>query len=132
MMGKTGKPSAFEDLVVFKRAYRLSLELHRWSLDLPRPEQYGLGDQLRRASKSVCANLAEGFGRQSESQAEFRRFCLIAQSSADETRLWLRYCLDLDYLEEAQWQLWRDGYREVARMLQGLRRASKKLGPSDP
>jgi hypothetical protein len=50
-----------EDLTVFRRAYRLSLEVHRASLGFPKIEQYALADQLRRASKSVCANLAEGF-----------------------------------------------------------------------
>ena len=53
-----------EDLEVFRRAYRLSLEVHRASLEFPRIEQFALGDQVRRASKSICANLAEGFGRQ--------------------------------------------------------------------
>ena len=50
-----------EDLEVFRRAYRVSLEVHRASLGLPRIEQFALADQLRRSSKSVCANLAAGF-----------------------------------------------------------------------
>ena len=53
-----------EDLEVFRRAYRVSLEVHRASLEFPRIEQFALADQVRRASKSICANLAEGFGRQ--------------------------------------------------------------------
>jgi four helix bundle protein len=51
----------FEDLEVFRRAYRLSLEVHRLSLELSRIEQFALADQVRRASKSICANIAEGF-----------------------------------------------------------------------
>ena len=51
-----------EDLEVFRRAYRVSLEVHRASLEFPRIEQFALADQIRRASKSICANLAEGFG----------------------------------------------------------------------
>src|SRR5690242_21845973 len=66
----------FEDLDVFRRAYALSLEVHRASLDFPRIEQFALADQVRRASKSICANLAEGFGRQRLSKPEFRRFLL--------------------------------------------------------
>ena len=56
--------AAFEDLEVFQRAYRLSLEIHRKSLGFPRIEQHVLGDRLRRASKSICANIAEGFAKQ--------------------------------------------------------------------
>ena len=50
----------FEDLEVFKRAYKVSLEVHRISLELPKHEQFGLADQIRRASKSICVNVAEG------------------------------------------------------------------------
>src|ERR1700735_3060246 len=54
-----------EDLDVFKRAYALSIQLHRASLNFPKIEQYaGLADQLRRASKSVCGLIVEGGGRQ--------------------------------------------------------------------
>ena len=48
----------FEELEVFQRAYKVSLDIHRFSLTMPQIEQYALADQLRRASKSICANLA--------------------------------------------------------------------------
>jgi four helix bundle protein len=80
-----------EDLEVFRRAYRLSLELHKISLEFPRIEQFALADQLRRASKSICANLTEGFAKQSHSAAEYRRYVVTAIGSSDETQLWLRY-----------------------------------------
>ena len=114
--------SKFEDLDVFKRAYRVSLEVHRASLDFPAIEQRALGDQVRRASKSICANLAEGMGKQSSSVPEFRRFVAMAVGSADEMRVWVRYCYDLDYIDETVWVRWRDEYQEIAKMLQGLRR----------
>jgi len=114
--------TAFEDLEVFKRAYRISLEVHRSSLGFPRIEQMALGDQVRRASKSICANLAEGMGKQSVSKAEFRRFVWVALGSADEMRVWIRYCFDLGYIDEATWTRWRDEYQAIAKMLHGLRR----------
>src|SRR5918912_3843726 len=84
-----GFANRVEDLEVFRRAYRLSLELHRSSLEFPRIEQFALADQLRRASKSICANLAEGFARQSRSAAEYRRYLTGAIGSSDERPLWL-------------------------------------------
>jgi four helix bundle protein len=110
----------FEDLEVFKRAYRVSLEVHKATLGFPSIEQYALGDQIRRASKSICANIGEGFGKQRQSRAEFRRFLMMALGSADEMRIWLRYGLDLGYIQEPAWQAWREEYREIAKMLQGL------------
>src|SRR5947209_13956953 len=85
----------FEDLEVFRRAYRLSLEVHRASLEFPRIEQFALADQVRRASKSICANIAEGFGKQRQSRSEFRRFIMMAIGSSDEMQVWTLYCRDL-------------------------------------
>ena len=112
-----------ESLKVFRRAYQLSLVLHRASLGWPRVEQYGgVADQLRRASKAVCALLVEGAGRQAASDGEFRRYVVMAIGSADEARLWCRYAADLGFAEAAQAAGWQAELTEIARMLQGLRR----------
>src|SRR5215469_9213483 len=109
-----------EDLEVFRRAYRLSLEVHRASLEFPRIEQWALADQLRRATKSICANIAEGFSRQRYSAADYRRFLMMAIGSSDETQLWLRYAIDLGYVERELGQEWIAAYGEISRMLQGI------------
>ena len=116
-----------EDLGVFRRAYRLSLEVHRASLEFPRIEQFALADQIRRASKSICANLAEGFGRQQQSKPEFRRFVMMALGSADEMQVWSLYCRDLGYVGNEVAERWRGEYREIARMLSALRRGSSEI-----
>ena len=120
------KVESFEDLEVFQKAYRISLEIHCRSLEFPKNEQFGLADQLRRASKSICANVAEGFGKRSQSVAEFKRFVMMAIGSCDEMRVWIRYCLDLNYIDEGIWQQWREEYKEIAKMLQGLHRSWKR------
>ena len=122
------RSGSFEDLEVFKRAYRVSLQVHRKSLEFPQIEQYALADQIRRASKSICANLAEGFAKWHRSGVEFRRYVVIAMGSADEMRVWARYCLDLGYIDEPTWKTWRDEYEQIAKMLHGLARS---LGPTD-
>jgi four helix bundle protein len=133
-MDKARAVRSFEDLAVFQRAYRVSLEVHRRSLVFPQIEQRALGDQVRRASKSICANIAEGFGKQRQSAAEFKRFLMMAMGSADEMRVWARYCFDLGYVDEAMWRSWRDEYQEIAKMLQGLCSQSGRNGKrrSDP
>ena len=119
----TKRVEHFEDLEVFRRAYRVSLDVHRASLKFPAIEQRALGDQVRRASKSICANIAEGFGKQAYSAGEFKRYLAMAIGSADEMRVWLRYCFDLKLINEATWQSWRDEYLAIAKMLQGLSRS---------
>ena len=112
--------STFEDLEVFRRAYQVSLDLHRASLHFPKVEQHSLADQIRRASKSICGNIAEGYGKRRRSNAEFKRYLLMAIGSADEMQVWLRYCLDLEYIDQKICEQWRNEYRQIARMLQGL------------
>ena len=119
-MSERGSIVSFEDLEVFKRAYRVSLDVHRASLSFPAIEQRALADQVRRASKSICANIAEGYGKQKQSPAEFKRYLVIALGSSDEMRVWLRYCFDLGYLDEATWESWRREYKEISKMLQKL------------
>ena len=117
-------PQDVWSLDVFRRAYALSVELHRSSLSFPKNEQFGgVADQLRRASKSVCALLAEGVGRQIGSEPEFRRYVVMALGSAEECKLWCRYAVDLGYLEATDAERWQAAYGEIARMLQGLRKS---------
>ena len=122
--------SSVEDLEVFQRAYRISLDLHRVSLQFPKVEQFGgLADQMRRASKSICGNIAEGFGKQRQSNAEFKRYLLMAIGSADEMQVWVKYCSDLEYADQKVCERWRDEYRQIARMLQAI--VTRWRAPSD-
>ena len=118
------------DLEVFSRAYELSLHVHRQTLAFPKAEQFGgLADQLRRSSKSICALVAEGFGRQRGSKAEFRRYLVMAIGSADESQLWCRYAADLGYVDSDVAHEWVDGFGRIARMLQRLAGSSRRSDP---
>ncbi len=117
-------------LAVFRRAYALSLVLHQASQSFPKTEQYGgLADQLRRASKSVCALLIEGRARQLGSDIEFRRYVIMAMGSTDEARLWCEYARDLGYIEAAAADAWMSELSEIARMLQGMMKHLSSLTP---
>ncbi len=110
----------FRDLEVYKRAYGISLTVHKASLEFPKSEQYALADQIRRASKSICANIAEGFAKQQSSKAEFKRFLIMSIGSAHEMSVWTDYARDLGYLTEETARQWFDEYQSVTRMLQAL------------
>lgn len=110
------------DLRVYQRAFALSLEIHRATLTFPKIEQYALGDQMRRASKSICANLVEGFGKQAHSKAEFNRFISMAIGSANEMTVWNEFALALGYITKENAEIWEDGFDHIAKMLQKLRK----------
>ena len=98
-------------LAVFRRAYAASLDIHRSSLDFPKSEQFGgIADQLRRSSKSVCALLAEGAGRQHGSRIEFRRYVVMALGSVEESKLWCQYAVDLGYVGTERAAAWCQDY----------------------
>lgn len=85
---------SYKDLQVYELAHKLGLECHRLSLLLPKHELYESGSQLRRSSKSVSANIVEGYGRR-RYKAEYVRFLVFAHSSCDETVEWLEYLQEL-------------------------------------
>jgi len=109
-----------EKLDVWQKAFRVSLLIHEVSLTFPKMEQYALGDQMRRSSKSICANIAEGFAKQRMSKAEFKRFVMIALGSANEMLVWLRYAVELGYIEGEDFSNWYDEYESICKMLNVL------------
>ena len=109
----------FRGLVVYQKAYKLSLEIHKLSMTFPRYEQTELGGQIRRATKSVAMNIAEGFGKQS-SLAEFKRFLSISRGSCAEIRVQLDYCRDLGYVKESEYEYFEESYIEVGKMLTSM------------
>ena len=112
-----------EDLEVFKKSYPLSLQVHKLSQELPKSEQYDLASQMRRASKSVCANLGEGFVKQKIYPNELKRFVSMSAGSAGEMKIWLKYCLDLGYIDEQNYNNLQKEYEQVIRMLVALAKA---------
>ena len=112
-------PMLIDKLDVFRKAYDLSLAIHKRSLSFPRFEQQELASQLRRSSKSICANLGEGMGKQASSK-DVIRFLRMAIGSSDETRIWLKYAVDLGYITAEEYRVFYEGYCEVGRMLNGL------------
>ena len=87
------KKSSYKDLEVYQLAHEIAVELHGFSLCLPKFEIYEIGSQVRRSSKSVSSNLVEGFGRR-RYKAEFIRFLIFAHASCNETIEWIEYIRD--------------------------------------
>jgi len=78
--------ASYEDSEVYKLAKQLAVEIHRMTLEeLPKFEMYEEGSQIRRSSKSIVANFAEGYGRRTY-QAKHIKFLTYALPSCDETK----------------------------------------------
>jgi len=89
----------FRELEVYKNAINLSMQIFAISKDFPREEQYSLTDQVRRASRSVCANIAEGW-RKRRYKAAFVAKISDAETEATETQVWCEIAFLCDYIDK--------------------------------
>ncbi|MCW5907858.1 MAG: four helix bundle protein [Chitinophagales bacterium] len=92
----------FTELKVYKLAYSLAMEIFRLSKDFPKEETYSLTDQIRRSSRSVCANIAEGYRKRQYSK-HFVSKMSDAEGECAETIVHLSFAKDCEYLPESNY-----------------------------
>jgi four helix bundle protein len=105
----------FEDLKVWGKAHLLTLAIYEVTRKFPREEVFGLTSQIRRASASIGANIAEGCGRRSD--PEMKRFVQIARGSANELEYHLLLAGDLQLLPVEEFKELEAKTLEIQRML---------------
>ena len=108
----------FRKLEVWHLAHELALEIYRSTSGFPSEEKFGLTSQIRRASTSITANLAEGCGRAGD--ADFARFVQIAFGSASELDCHLILAKDLGFVSSEIHARLEDNLVRVKRMLASL------------
>ena len=118
-MMPTMPATSFEDLHVWKRSKELCVQIYKVSRRGAFARDFGLRDQIQRASVSVMSNIAEGFER--FGGVEFKRFLAIARGSAGEVRSQLYLAKDLGYVDEIEFERLRAECIEITRMLTALR-----------
>ena len=107
------------DLKVYQLAYRLAMEIFNETRNFPKDERYSLTDQIRRSSRSVAANIAEGF-RKRQYPNMFASKPADSDAEATETQVWLDFALDCGYLNQKRHAELTSGYEEVGRMLASM------------
>jgi four helix bundle protein len=110
----------FEGLDVWKRAVELAGQVYALTKKLPRTEQFGLIDQIRRAAVSVSANIAEGSARDTEK--DFAHFLNISRGSLFELVSHFEVAVRLGYLPKSDVSEIKSQATEIAKMLSGLRK----------
>lgn len=103
---------------VWELGHEVTLEIYKLTNTFPKDENFGLTSQMRRASSSIPANIAEGCGR--ESDAEFKRFLIISQGSASELEYFTILAKDLEYILEKDFRIIHDIVNKVRRSLNKL------------
>ena len=108
----------FKNLKVWTKAHELTLAVYKQTRAFPRDEIYGLTSQIRRASASIGANIAEGCGRRSD--PEMKRFIQIARGSASELECHVLLARDLQFFTIDEFEELEPKIMEIERMLASL------------
>lgn len=109
----------YRDLEVFQESYAAALAVSKLVKSFPTHEQFELGRQLRRAARSIPANIVEGWAKRASSP-EFKRYLQMAIGSCDEVKLWLEMSKDEGYVGEDDFKMHKDRYNRIGAMLASL------------
>jgi len=109
----------FRDLRVYQLSFKLAMEIFIETKHFPVDEKYSLTDQIRRASRSVAANIGEGY-RKKRYPKMFVSKMADADGEATETQVWLQFAESCGYLSKQRQSELLTGYEEVGRMLGGM------------
>jgi four helix bundle protein len=123
--------NTFKDLIVWRKAFDLVVEIYRLTCEFPRHELYGLSSELRKTSRSILCNIAEGHKR--KNTREYIHFLRISAGAAAELEFQILLSERIGYLQENAAARIRNMLSEIERMLDALIRSLKsKLLPPNP
>ena len=108
--------NGFKDLLVYKKAFALAMEIFEVTKNFPKEEIYSLTSQIRRSSRSVCSNIAEGY-RKRIYEAHFISKISDSDMENSETQVWLDFSLACNYISKEQFQDLLNKAEEVGRLL---------------
>jgi four helix bundle protein len=118
------KIESYRDLEIWKKGVRFSLEIYKVTSGFPVNELYGLTNQLRRASTSVPANIAEGYGR--DSTKNYIQFLRTSRGSLNEVETFLFIAYGLKYIDKENLKEYIKKSTELGKMINSL---IKKINP---
>ena len=116
-----GSPSikTVKDLKVYNESFRLAMEIFNLTKGFPKEEQYSLTDQIRRSSRSVSANIREGFAKGKYEQI-FIKQLVDAYGSSEETRTWLEFSVNSSYINQDTFEKLDNEFDKLGAMLNRL------------
>jgi len=125
-MERKGKIRHFRDLEVYRRAFDAAMEIFQLTKRFPAEERYSMVDQIRRSSRSVCANLAEGW-RKRKYEAVFRNKITDSMMEASETQCWLEFSLECGYILRSVFDKLDNEYEQIIAMLNSMEMNAQKF-----
>jgi len=106
----------YQDLIVYQKAYQLAMDIFEESRKFPQEEKFSLTNQIRRSSRSICANFAETY-RKRRYETHFVSKLSDSEMENTETEVWLNFSKDCRYLPEEKYADFLLRNTEVGKML---------------
>jgi four helix bundle protein len=106
----------YKDLIVYQKSYKLAMDIFATTKKFPPEEKFSLTDQIRRSSRSVCANLVEAYRRRKYKQ-HFISKLTDAETENAETQVWLDFAKDCTYIDNVEYQDFSSRNTEVGKLL---------------
>lgn len=110
---------SFNDLEVYKLSYQVAMDLFKASRNFPKEELYSLTSQLVRSSRSISANIVEGWSKR-HYENKFKVHLIDSLGSAGETQNWILFAKDCGYLSESEYKKFEEQLDHIGRMLTKL------------
>ncbi|MFC0604509.1 four helix bundle protein [Winogradskyella pulchriflava] len=118
-----------QDLIAYKKGFKLAMDIYHLSKKFPKEETYSLTDQVRRSSRSVCANLSEAY-RKRRYQKHFISKLTDCDAENGETQTWLEFSLACNYMTSEEYNELYEQSIEIAKLLNYMILNPEKFGSS--
>jgi len=125
---RPSKIRTVRDLEVYRKAFDSAMEIFEFSKSFPKEERYSLTDQIRRASRSVCSNLSEGW-RKRRYRAVFLNKLTDSGQEAAETQTWLEFSFHCKYINEETFNRLDKSYEHIFAMLNAMEKKVDSFCP---
>jgi four helix bundle protein len=117
----------YKDLIAYQKSFKLAMEIFELSKRFPVEEKYSLTDQIRRSSRSVCANMAEAY-RKRRYVNHFISKLTDCDGENSETNVWLDFALECNYISEQDFTLLTSKTIEIGKLINYMINNPDKFG----
>lgn len=120
--------SGYKSLIIYQKTFQFAMSIFHLTKKFPEEERFGLTSQIRRSSRSICANIVEGY-RKRVYPKQFVNKLRTSDGEASETMLWLEFSLACEYITQDEFNKLEPQVEEIGYMLASMIKTPEKFAP---
>ncbi|MBR07483.1 MAG: hypothetical protein CMP48_07330 [Rickettsiales bacterium] len=118
---------SYKDLEIYKRSFQIAMDIFWLTREFPKEEMYSLTSQIVRSSRSISANITEGWAKR-EYESVFKQHLVTSLGSSAETQNWLLFAFECKYIDQPTFEKFDQELDEIGKMLTKLHQNWKSYG----